>query len=151
MSLAERHSEQLSVAQELWEELDAAHAEILREMASMHAVQASAQPSPDQWAYARWKLSRASRRRRTCVERAYPVALAEATAFERARIVQLREQDPMMLARSRDHVSAWPPERIAEDWAGYCAASRAIRAGMTERVRAEQDVLIPILKRLGTA
>jgi len=128
--------------------LTEAHAELRRELESMASLQTEATPSAERWAYARWKLSRASRTRRMTVEQAYPIALAGATPAERLRIAQLQAQDTDMLAGSREHIGQWTPERIASDWPGYCAASRVIRRGMADRVQAEQDILIPILTRL---
>ena len=125
-----------------------AHAELKRELENMASLQTETKPSAERWAYARWKLSRASRARRTSAEQAYPIALAAATPAERLRIVHLQAQDATMLAASRDHIGQWTPERIADDWAGYCAASRVIRRSMADRVQAEQDILVPILARL---
>jgi hypothetical protein len=126
-----------------------AHAELRRELTNMEQLQTGPAPTAERWAYVRWKLSRASRQRRTAVDQAYPLALARATAAERVRIAQLQAQDPLMLATSREHIGHWTPERIAADWLGYCAASRLLRRSMADRVQAEQDILIPILTRFG--
>lgn len=125
-----------------------AHVELRRELANMEELQSERSPPAERWAYARWKLSRASRTRRTCMEQAYPLALAAATTSERVRVGQLQAQDPVMLAMSADHIARWTPERISGDWAGYCAASRVIRRSLTGRIRAEEEVVVPILARL---
>lgn len=147
MQNAQRRTHHVHAASGVLATLKCAHEAVLTEAARMQAVQDLPNPTPDQWAQARWRLSRASRVRRTAVEQAYPVALAEATSFERSRIAELQAQDSVLLAASRDHVAQWPPERIQADWPGYCAASRQIRASMTDRVRREQLVLLPILSR----
>lgn len=125
-----------------------AHAEVQRELATMEQIQTGPAPTAERWAYVRWKLSRASRQRRSAAEQAYPLVLSAATLAERVRIGLLQAQDPVMLAASRDHIATWTPDRITADWPGYCAASRVIRRSMADRVQAEQDVLIPILTRL---
>jgi hypothetical protein len=115
----------------------------------MEQLQTGPAPTAERWAHVRWKLSRASRQRRAAAEQAYPLALARATAAERARIARLQSQDSVMLAASHEHIARWTPEQIAADWLGYCAASRVIRRSMADRVQAEQDILIPILTRAG--
>lgn len=125
-----------------------AHDELRRELANMEQLQTGPAPTAERWAHARWKLSRASRQRRTVAEQAYPLALAQASAGERVRIARLQAQDPVMLSTSREHIARWTPDQIAADWLGYCAASRLLRRSMADRVTAEQDILIPILTRL---
>jgi hypothetical protein len=135
-------------AAELLIDLRAAHGELLTQLSSMEAVQSLPAPKAEQWAYARWKLSRASRTRRSAATACYTAALAGATPQEADAIRALMAQDVPMMERSRTHMETWTPERITADWAGYCVASRAIRASMHERVVAEQRVLVPILERM---
>lgn len=129
-------------------ELETAHAGLLHECARMQALQDGPEPRPQEWAHVRWKLSQASLRRRMLVPRIYPVALAAATPAEAERARALQAQDPAMLAASHAHIGHWTPERIAVDWAGYSNASREHRRGITERIGAEQEILVPLLRRL---
>jgi hypothetical protein len=138
-------------ARSLVAELEAAHAALTNELAAMQRLQDGPQPGADQWAQARWKLSRASRQRRGCVDKAYTLIMAEGTAAEMLRVKHLQAQDGPMLAASHAHVGHWTPGRIEADWSGYCEASRAIRRGMADRVRAERELLLPILARLAAA
>jgi hypothetical protein len=138
-------------ARRLLTELEAAHAALLVELAAMQSLQDQPKPRPEQWAQARWKLSRASRQRRMIVDAIYPLVLAGGTVVDVHRIRQLQEQDTTMLAASHAHVGQWTPERISVDWSGYCDASRVIRRGMTDRVRAERDLLLPVLARLAAS
>lgn len=129
-------------------ELEDAHLGLLQECAAMQALQDGPEPGPPEWTHVRWKLCQTSLRRRVLVPQIYPVVLAAATPSEAARVRALQEQDPAMLAASRAHIAHWTPERISVDWAGYSLASKAHRRGITDRIRTEQTVLIPILRRL---
>ena len=148
MQPAFAHPDRSHEAHALLAELSTAHGEVIKQSAAMQALQDQPQPRPDQWAYARWMLSRASRQRRTCVDKIYALLSVEALPHEAARVRALQDQDAAMLGTSRAHVSHWTPERIESDWAGYSRASRIVRQGMEDRVRAEQEVLIPILERI---
>lgn len=149
MIAAQRETEERARALDALRVIRQAHADLLAELDNMERVQSAPAPTAEQWANARWKLSRASRTRRNLMESTYALALAAATSpLERDRVDHLRGQDAAMLARSRDHIARWTPDRIEADWAGYCAASRAMRASMAQRVRAEQDILLPLLARL---
>lgn len=129
-------------------ELEDAHFGLLQECAAMQVLQDGLEPSQPEWTHVRWKLSQASLRRRMLVPRIYPVALAAAMPSEVPKVRALKAQDPVMLAASRAHIAHWTPERISIDWAGYSRASCEHRRGITDRIRAEQDILAPILRRL---
>jgi hypothetical protein len=151
MQTARNHMNRTHEARSLVAELEAAHAALTNELAAMQRLQDGPQPRADQWSQARWKLSRASGQRRTCVVQAYALILAEGGAADVVRVKQLQAQDGPMLAASHAHVGRWTPGRIEADWSGYCEASRAIRRGMADRVRAERELLLPILARLAAA
>jgi hypothetical protein len=151
MQTARKQMDRSQEARGLVTELEAAHTALSSELAAMQSLQDGPQPQPDRWAQARWKLSRASRQRRGCVDKAYILIMAEGTAAEILRVRQLQAQDGPMLAASHAHVGHWTPDRIEADWSGYCEASRAIRRGMADRVRSERELLLPILARLAAA
>jgi hypothetical protein len=138
-------------AARLLDALTRAHDEVLGELAKMQATQELPQPRPEQWAYARWKLSRASRNRRNAVQDCYGVLLDNAAPGELASVRKLQSDDGRVLEVSRQHMSQWTPERIEQDWSGYCAASAKIRRGMQERIAEERRALIPILQRVSAA
>lgn len=128
--------------------LTLAHDQLLSELENMEVVQRSPTPERARWTSARWKLSRASRVRRMVLQDCYPIAMQSANIAELTELLVLRAEESPMLARSRAHVDAWPPDRIEQDWAGYCAASAALRSGMKQRVRAEQRIILPVLERI---
>lgn len=138
----------LATARQMLTKLQTAHAELLAGIAAMQAVNDRADASPEQWIYSRWLLGRASRMRRLCVERACLFVLPAATPSERFHIRRLQAHGMAMRQTSRNYVAHWTPERIARDWRGYCAASIPMRGGVTDRIIAEQEILIPILKRM---
>ena len=142
-----RFSDQTESAR-LAAELTRAHEELLSELRNMEAIQSNASPDQAQWTSARWKLSRASRRRRMIVNDCYPLAMQSATALELTQLLSLRANDLPMLEKSRSHMEKWSREQIEADWVGYCAASAVIRMGMKERLVAERRIILPLLQRL---
>jgi hypothetical protein len=67
---------------------------------------------------------------------------------DEAALRRLQEIDIELLRTSTKHVCAWTPEAVLKDWAGYRNASKAMLIKMKRAVRAEEEILYPILKRL---
>jgi hypothetical protein len=67
-----------------------------------------------------------------------------------AHVATFKVADQMMMRRSAQHVHQWTMHTICQDWEGYCAASRDIRALMKAHVELEQQLIYPMLERLST-
>lgn len=130
-------------------ELQEAHDALLAGIRELEdATQADA-PDASALAGIRWRLSRASGQRRRLIEQA-SAQLLERVPGAAPDIGRLRENNIGMLSASSRHVGGWPIERIAADWAGYCAASAEIRKAMRARIELERAILYPLLERHGT-
>ena len=99
--------------------------------------------------HARFRISQASFARRMILAKACAYLAGIATGAHRATVEAVRLHDLECAARSTEHVRNWPPGRIADDWRGYCEASRAIRMMMRQAMRAEQQALLPLLRIYG--
>ena len=127
-------------------ELEAAFRTLDRCIAQMDAVTASPQPDMARLATARFKLSQASNARRVLVQEACRQLLAEADAHRVAAIRALQRETTGYFRASTDHIRAWPPAAIVSDWPSYQDSSRAIRVKMKNGMRAEQQLLLPLLR-----
>lgn len=67
---------------------------------------------------------------------------------DEAALRRLQEIDIELLRTSTKHVCAWTPEAVLKDWTGYRNASKAMLIKMKRAVRAEEEMLYPILNRL---
>jgi hypothetical protein len=108
-------------------------------------------PSPDASALAaiRWRLSRASGRRRRLVDQACAEVIARAGPAAAAEVERLRQGDAEQRSASSRHVGGWTIDRVVADWQGYRAASTEMRAAMRARIAAEKAVLYPLLGKDG--
>lgn len=128
------------------EALKEAHREVRECMEAMEALASS--PGADKQTYttARYRISRASMARRSSFNRVR-ATLDSATPMEVAAIENIARLDRELMASSAKHVRRWSVQAIADDWGGYCAASRSIRRQMADELEAEEAMLFPILKR----
>jgi len=128
-------------------ELKSLHSELLDLLARMEALTAE-HFDEHAVADARWKLTRASNRRRRFLEEVvYPHLLARISPGEALRIKDLQGNAGASRAASSAHIRHWTPEHIARDWTGYQRASNAMRASMRERIAKEKSVIYPLLER----
>jgi hypothetical protein len=131
----------------LLDQLRHAHQQLEIALAGMdQAVQAHSAEKSD-YAMARWKLSQASRNRRTLVGRICQQLMPLVPPLESETLRNHHSDDLQMLHRSAAHVGRWTMDNIEADWAGYQEASRQIRATMSERLETEKKRLYPILER----
>ncbi|MGQ0589752.1 MAG: hypothetical protein ACT4N8_09505 [Sphingosinicella sp.] len=134
-------------AAELRDELQQAHHDLLAALATLEELTAEPRPDPGRYPNARWRLSLASRRRRTVTTAACTELLGTASPDEASIIRALIAGEAHKLGESASHVRKWCMDAIAADWSGYCAASNALRKSMRDRITAEQAVLYPLLDR----
>lgn len=127
------------------DDLKAAHAELLRALDDLEAAVAGEVPDRATLLSARWKLSRASRAcRKLLSESVYPrFARGDPRS---AKVALLRDKDREMSVRSAAHVAKWTPEAVLADFAGYRAASAAMRRDMRARIAEEGAILYPLLQ-----
>ena len=128
-------------------ELTAAHSALLERIAELGAITGEAAPARLEYTAARMRLSQASTDRRTALNRALrhlSERADDATALVLARV---READGELIAHSVAHLAKWTAQSISDDWSGYCEASREMRDHMARTVRAEAELLKPLLAR----
>ena len=129
-------------------ELEQSHDELNASLAALDEITASEQPDLTRYPHARWRLSSARRRRSTVSTKIYNELAQKLAPDEAAVIGRMRADDSQRQRASALHVQQWTTERIAADWAGYCAASAPMRAALRDWIGAERAVLIPLLERL---
>ncbi len=123
-------------------DVEKAHEHQLALIAELEAI--TGQPAPDvaRLASVRWKLSQASRQRRTVLETfAYPDLAKRVSPADAERVKRLREKETVAMAASAQHIARWTMDKIVSDWAGYGRASAAMRASMRKRIAAEKELL----------
>ena len=138
-------------AAQLLRELEQAHEELAAALAALDDITSSERPDLSRYSHARWRLSSSRRRRSTMAARIYAELAPTLAADDAARIARMRADDTQRQRASALHVQQWTSERIAADWAGYCAASAPMRAALRDWIGAERAVLIPMLERLARA
>ena len=135
-------------ASQLRRELEQAHDELTESLAALDDITSAERPDLARYAHARWRLSSARRRRSMVATKIYSELAQTLAADEVAVIGRMRADDSQRQRASALHVQQWTSERIAADWAGYCAASAPMRAALRDWIDAERAVLIPLLERL---
>jgi hypothetical protein len=128
-------------------ELTAAHSALLERIAELGAITAQAAPARLEYTAARMRLSQASIDRRSALNRALRHLGEQADDATALVLARVREADGELIAHSVAHLGKWTAESISGDWRGYCDASRAMRDHMARTVRAEAELLKPLLAR----
>ena len=129
-------------------ELQTLHKELARRLEEMERVVRAASPDMRAVAEVRLQLTRASRRRSEHIECViFPYLLASEPQASLGAIEELRKEMAARRATSTDHIARWRPGEIEQDWAGYRAASEAIRTSMRQQIRREQEIIYPLLRR----
>lgn len=127
-------------------DLHRAHEDVLGGMEELGRLTRDIRPDEQSLCNARWKLSRASMRRRllwaTILTHLAPSADANVTD----ELLRLQQLDIELLGASTTHITTWTTESIVRDWPGYCAASREMRWKMIARMEEEKRVLYPLLR-----
>lgn len=132
----------------LWS-LQSAHRHLEACICELERVTSTGECDPPAFGHARFRVSQASFARRMILGKACAHLSLVADDAHCAVVDAVRLHDRERAARSTEHLRAWPPTRVAEDWSGYCKASRAIRMMMREAIREEQQSLLPLLRLYG--
>lgn len=116
--------------------------ELLAALDAHEVLDAQAEFDPKLLANARYRISRAIMARRKFVDALLRKAIDE--GGEKAGIARA-EHDRGMSVRTRytAHVGAWTPKAIAEDWAGYRAASAGLRDLIRAKLAEQKPILYP--------
>lgn len=137
----------MSVGAQLLTQLKQAHDALLTELDAMDEVHAERTPDFNHYTTVRWRLTKASRARRTIIEQAVTKLRERASPADLAVLTKLRAEDIEAVRRSSEHVYRWTAEAVRQEWASYRQASATVRASMRARIRLEQESLIPLLAR----
>ncbi|HUE80093.1 MAG TPA: hypothetical protein VMN38_10735 [Sphingomicrobium sp.] len=131
-------------------DLRSAHENLIAAMNGMERLTRGPLSERDSYTTARWRISRASLKRRSHWAKIYQHLIAGVGADDAAALNNLQAADMRMLRRSAAHVCTWSRDAIDRDWLGYCKASRVIRLQMKTCMDAEKHVLFPMLERLAS-
>src|SRR4051794_2934411 len=127
--------------------LRAAHCEVLKCIAEMERVTDEPGPDASRYTAARFRISRASLERRSLWQRARRHLQSKITAADGEKIYFLASIDADLGRFTADHVARWTVAAIQRDWTGYGDASRHMRRRMSECIKAEKQILYPLLVR----
>jgi hypothetical protein len=127
--------------------LRAAHCEVLKCIAELERVAGEPGPDVSRYTAARFRISRASLERRSLWQRARRHLQSKTTAADAEKIRFLASIDSDLGRCTTDHVERWTVVAIQCDWAGYRDASRLMRERMSECIKAEKQILYPLLAR----
>lgn len=131
---------------QLLSELQAAHHRLLACVALMEEVTAPAAPDRVRLTGARLKISQASLARRHVWRRIQDYLLCRVRHSDTLTLRDLTERDLKQFRRSSAHVARWTGNAAMADWPGYQAASMEIRGHIVANIRAEQNLLYPMLQ-----
>ena len=127
-------------------DLELTHSRLLS--AIQNLAKTTRRPSPDKLEYsaARFRVSQASLARRTVFRAACTYFEAVASTAEQETISRLRQADSDLGRLASQHVSRWSTERVADQWDGYCCASRDMRRALLKQIELERAMLFPLLR-----
>jgi len=135
--------------------LDAHHDAILAMASNLDALVAAPRPDTAQLAQTRLKMAKLSNARTKLLETIiYPTILPHLTGDEAAAVRRLRDERLQRVARSAEHVGAWPPQRVEAEWVEYQRVFAALLRDLRARIAAEKAILTPgiaTVRRLGLA
>jgi hypothetical protein len=121
---------------------------LIEAMSRLERLTAGPVPDRSELVDIRWQVSSASLSGRLLWGRILISLSGPAAPRDEAALRRLQEIDIELLRTSTKHVCAWTPEAVLKDWTGYRKASKAMLIKMKEAVRAEEEMLYPILDRL---
>lgn len=127
--------------------LQSAHRLIDAAFAELECASSDVRPETQRVDAARLRIGQANLTRRRVVNRVFSHLISLISAEERDMVRDLQRQDEDCSQRVSELVRHWTPDAIADDWDGYRAASRAIRAGIVSVVTAEKELLYRLLSR----
>lgn len=128
-------------------ELKRQHVEIAKVARLLGATVANAaQPQPI--AALRWQLARLLMTHLAMEDRLFYPAL-QRMADSAARETGARFQTEMggLGASFSTYMAHWSDDRVAADWPGFCAATRALLAALANRIEREDRQLYPLVER----
>lgn len=125
------------------------HSEIREKLGELDQLVANDQPQVDRLMHVRHALTRASRARTKLLEtEIYPRLLSANISSQAEGVRRLKEEGKADLMASSQHIGRWSLRTITEEWNQYRSASNAVRIAMRRRIKAEQDLLYPLLAQL---
>ena len=135
-----------SPSMEMLSDLRAAHNQLLICVSEMEHVTSELEPNPLRYTGARLRISQASLARRGLVHRIIKHLSRVVSSADAHALQALEATDAQNARQSTTHVSRWTVDAIQADWAGYQKGSLEIRTRIKEGIKAEQQVLYPLLQ-----
>ena len=121
------------------------HEDILAKLDELEVLTSLPQPPMDRLPALRQSLTRSSRARTMLLEQVYDRLIAESAPAKKAALELLKSDGKDNMITSTQHIGSWTLRQIADHWPDYCAASTKMRADMRTRIKAEKDLIYPLL------
>lgn len=130
------------------EELAAVHDALMASLQELETLLMQTTVTRADLANIRWRLSRTSKQRLRLLEQhVYPYLTGLVSGADAQAVRELQAGARPLLGQTVEHVAAWTIDRIIADLGGYRRASAMMRASMRARIKAERDILYPLLNR----
>lgn len=130
----------------LKDELIALHDELADCIEKLGKAVEADEPVWADYAYARWALTRASRKRWLLLEKWIIPLLQDAEQIG-SGLDELVRQKQGWRDRSEAHLLRWPLHRPIDDWEEFRPVSRQMRRDMLRRIDEERRTIYPLLDR----
>jgi hypothetical protein len=115
----------------------------------LEAITSEGPPEAVQLSAIRMRIGQAILIRRQVARDVYGYLLAVVCATDAAALRDLQRRDLDQFRVTSGVIQRWTPQRLRQDWPGYCDASRNVRDGLREIMDSEKRFLCPLLDRLG--
>lgn len=129
-------------------EMHRVHDQLLRAMSEMAAATNTPTPVRQQYAGARWRLSKAGNSYRALWAQLRPRILPHMDGKELDELASVDLSKAELRCLSSESLGRWSVETIDVNWPAYCEESRRIRWKLMALVRHEKRYIVPVLERL---
>jgi len=127
--------------------LERAHAEVEICLPALDEAMAGAEPDPIRFAVTRLRLAKANLARTQAARETCGHLIDTAPSAGAAALVDLRRREIEHAHMISDHIRHWTPQRLKDDWQGYCTATRQLLGRVRELIARERSLLLPLLRQ----
>jgi len=131
----------------LLSELKAAHRKIESAFAELEAGCGRERANLSAFSAMRMRVGQALLAKRQLVGLIASELISSASDQELFAVRTLQSRDQCYSQRASEIIGKWTPVAIQQDWSGYCAASRDLRADILSLITAEKGLYYPLLLR----
>jgi hypothetical protein len=127
--------------------LQAAHRQIETAFSELGAEAGEEGPDAGRFSAMRMRVGQALLAKRQIVGSVAAHLIGLLSVEEAIAVRELRTRGQHHSQLASEIIRYWTPDLIRQDWTGYCAASRDLRAGILGLIGAEKDLYYPLLRR----